>query len=72
MTNAVAVPAASLMDLQAPVADNIRAVAKAKVSSVNDVTVCNPDRPRRTDLVADVRAAGAHIQFIRDGDVAGA
>jgi len=64
--------AAALMDLNAPVADNIRAVAKAKGSSVNDITVCILDRPRHNDLVADVRAAGARIQFISDGDVAGA
>jgi len=60
------------MDLEAPVADNIRAVAKAKGSTVNDVTVCILDRPRHDSLVADVRAAGARIQFISDGDVSGA
>ena len=60
------------MDLEAPVADNIRAVAKAKGSTVNDVTVCILDRPRHDSLVTDVRAAGARIQFISDGDVAGA
>ena len=64
--------AAVLMDLAAPVADNIRSVAKSNGCSVNDVTVCILDRPRNNDLVADVRAAGARIQFISDGDVAGA
>ena len=64
--------AAVLMDLAAPVADNIRSVAKSNGCSVNDVTVCILDRPRNNDLVADVRAARARIQFISDGDVAGA
>ncbi len=41
-------------------------------STINDVTVCILDRPRHDSLVADVRAAGARIQFISDGDVAGA
>jgi fructose-1,6-bisphosphatase II len=64
--------AASAVDIEAPVADNVRAVAKAKGSEVEDVTVCILDRPRHDQLVADVRAAGARIKFITDGDVAGA
>ncbi|PZS27284.1 MAG: class II fructose-bisphosphatase [Pseudonocardiales bacterium] len=64
--------AASAVDIEAPVADNIRAVAKAKGGEVEDVTVCILDRPRHDQLVADVRAAGARIKFITDGDVAGA
>ncbi|MEP6697604.1 MAG: fructose-bisphosphatase class II, partial [Pseudonocardiales bacterium] len=46
--------------------------AKAKGGEVEDVTVCILDRPRHDQLVADVRAAGARIKFITDGDVAGA
>jgi len=52
--------------------DLLRVIEAAKGSSVNDVTVCILDRPRHDDLVADVRAAGARIQFISDDDVAGA
>lgn len=62
---------AALMDLEAPVADNIRTVAKSKGCAVNDVTICIVDRPRHNDLFKDVRAAGARIQFISDSDVAG-
>jgi fructose-1,6-bisphosphatase II len=64
--------AADLVDITAPVAHNVQAVAKAKGTSVSDVTVCVLDRPRHEGLVAEIRAAGARIKFISDGDVAGA
>ncbi|WP_448614089.1 class II fructose-bisphosphatase [Modestobacter sp. URMC 112] len=64
--------AADVIDITAPVAENIRRVAKAKRSSVAGVTVCILDRPRHEDLVRQVREAGARIKFITDGDVAGA
>ena len=64
--------AADSVDLDAPVADNVRAVAKAKGVQVEDITVCILDRPRHNTLAEDVRAAGARIKFITDGDVAGA
>jgi fructose-1,6-bisphosphatase II len=64
--------AADVVDITAPVAENVRRVAKAKHSSVGDVTVCILDRPRHEDLVREVREAGARIKFITDGDVAGA
>ncbi|MCW2901623.1 MAG: fructose,6-bisphosphatase, class [Streptosporangiaceae bacterium] len=64
--------AAEAVDIQRPVADNIRAVARAKGSSPQDVTVVILDRPRHQDLVKEVREAGARIKFITDGDVAGA
>jgi fructose-1,6-bisphosphatase II len=64
--------AADVVDITAPVAENIRRVAKAKKSSVGDVTVCILDRPRHEQLVQEVRQAGARIKFITDGDVAGA
>ncbi|MCW2693038.1 MAG: glpX [Mycobacterium sp.] len=63
--------AADVVDISAPVADNIAAVAKAKGGSAQDVTVCVLDRPRHADLVREIRAAGARIKFISDGDVAG-
>ncbi|MTD54202.1 class II fructose-bisphosphatase [Amycolatopsis pithecellobii] len=69
---AVGPEAAGVVDLAAPVAENIRRVAKAKHSSVSDVTVCILDRPRHEQLVKEVREAGARIRFISDGDVAGA
>ena len=64
--------AADVVDISAPAAFNIRAVAKAKGAKVEDVTVCILDRPRHEDLVREVREAGARIKFISDGDVAGA
>jgi fructose-1,6-bisphosphatase II len=69
---AVGPEAAGKVDIDAPVEENIRRVAKAKNMSVGDVTVCILDRPRHEKLVAEVRAAGARIHFIPDGDVAGA
>ncbi|GAB2733119.1 class II fructose-bisphosphatase [Salinifilum aidingensis] len=69
---AVGPEAAGTIDLNAPVADNIRRVAKAKSLDVSDVTVCVLDRSRHEDLVAQVRQAGARVRFISDGDVAGA
>src|ERR687896_2224498 len=64
--------AADVVDITVPVAENIRRIAKAKKSSVGDVTVCILDRPRHEQLVQEVREAGARIKFITDGDVAGA
>ncbi|MGQ0774473.1 MAG: class II fructose-bisphosphatase [Pseudonocardiales bacterium] len=64
--------AAEVIDLSAPVAENLRRVGKAKGLDVSDVTVCILDRPRHDDLVRQVREAGARITFITDGDVAGA
>jgi len=64
--------AADVIDITAPVAENIRRVAKAKHSSPGEVTVCILDRPRHEQLVHEVREAGARIKFITDGDVAGA
>ncbi|GAA0663703.1 class II fructose-bisphosphatase [Streptomyces sp. NPDC005202] len=64
--------AAGAVDICAPIADNVRAVAKAKGCAPEDVTVCILERPRHTDLAHQVRRAGARIKFISDGDVAGA
>ena len=64
--------AAGMVDLDAPTAANIRAVAKGKGCSPQDVTVVILDRPRHAELIAEVRASGARIHLITDGDVAGA
>jgi fructose-1,6-bisphosphatase II len=64
--------AADVIDITAPIAENVRRVARAKRSSREDVTVCILDRPRHEKLVAEVRESGARIKFITDGDVAGA
>lgn len=64
--------AADVVDIRYPVAENIQQVAKAKGSNTSDVTVVLLDRPRHNQLVEDIRATGARIKFITDGDVAGA
>jgi fructose-1,6-bisphosphatase II len=64
--------AADAVDINASPAENIAAVARAKHCSSHDVTVIILDRPRHQDLIEQVRAAGARIKLITDGDVAGA
>jgi fructose-1,6-bisphosphatase II len=69
---AVGPDAVDAIDITAPIGENIRRVAKVKNLSVSDMTVCILDRPRHSQLIADVRAAGARCRLISDGDVAGA
>jgi fructose-1,6-bisphosphatase II len=64
--------AADVVDIRLPVAENIRRTAKAKDGSNEDITVVVLDRPRHAGLVDAIRATGARIKFISDGDVAGA
>lgn len=64
--------AADVVDLRLPVEENIRRLAKAKGDSPEHITVVILDRPRHEDLIAKVRAVGARIKLITDGDVAGA
>lgn len=64
--------AADAVDIRLPVAENIHRVAKAKGAQPSDVTVVLLDRPRHQQLADEIRAAGARIRFISDGDVAGA
>ena len=63
--------AAGVVDIRYPVAENIHQVAKAKGKRPSDVTVVLLDRPRHAALVEEIRATGAMIKFITDGDVAG-
>ncbi|MHB1718173.1 MAG: class II fructose-bisphosphatase [Acidimicrobiales bacterium] len=69
---AVGPRSAGMIDISRPPEENLRAVAKAKGTSVRDVTAVILDRPRHADLIAQVRATGARIRLITDGDVAGA
>jgi fructose-1,6-bisphosphatase II len=64
--------AADTVDIEAPPAANVAAVARAKHCSPQDVTVIILDRPRHAELISAVRAAGARIKLITDGDVPGA
>ncbi|RJS45227.1 class II fructose-bisphosphatase [Nocardioides cavernaquae] len=64
--------AADVVDIRLSVAENIALVAKAKGVAAEDVTVVLLDRPRHDKIAEEVRATGARIKFIADGDVAGA
>jgi fructose-1,6-bisphosphatase II len=64
--------AASVIDITASVATNIAAVAKAKSLKVSDITVVVLNRPRHLGLMEEIRATGARIKLIQDGDVAAA
>jgi fructose-1,6-bisphosphatase II len=57
------------IDLLRPMAENIQAIADAFGRRVNDVTTIVLDRPRHHDLIEEIRAAGARIKLIPDGDV---
>lgn len=63
--------AADKVDIRLSVAENIDIVARAKGINTQDVTVCVLDRPRHDQLIHDIRATGARIQLITDGDIAG-
>lgn len=68
---AVGPEAAGVIDINAPVVENLRRVAEAKRAAVSDLTVVILDRPRHEDLIRQVREAGARMKLIGDGDVAG-
>jgi fructose-1,6-bisphosphatase II len=57
------------VDLDAPVADNLRNIARRMARDVEDLVVIVLDRPRHEKLIADIRAAGARIRLIGDGDL---
>ncbi len=62
-------PAAGKVDLTWPVAANLRSVAMSLDRAVEDLTVVILDRPRHAELLREVRAAGARVKLIGDGDV---
>ncbi len=64
--------AASVIDINAPIEDNIRAVARAKGLAVREVTVVILDRPRHEEIIRRVRTLGSRVYLLPDGDVAGA
>jgi fructose-1,6-bisphosphatase II len=69
---AVGPEAAGVVDITRTPTQNLTAVAQAKGESIRDVTAVILDRPRHEELIAEVRAAGARIRLIQDGDVIGA
>jgi fructose-1,6-bisphosphatase II len=60
------------IDINAPVAVNLKSVARAKDRKVSELTVVVLDRPRHAKLLEDIRRAGARVKLISDGDVAAA
>lgn len=66
---AVGEQAAGTIDIEAPVAYNLAAVAKAKGKDVGEITAVILDRPRNEDYIRQVRAEGARISLIGDGDI---
>jgi fructose-1,6-bisphosphatase II / sedoheptulose-1,7-bisphosphatase len=60
-----------VVDIGADPKENLKNLAKAKKVDMADLVVCILDRPRHADLIAKVRAAGARIMLISDGDVSG-
>jgi fructose-1,6-bisphosphatase II len=69
---AVGPEAAGVIDIDASVADNLAAVAKALGKPVRDVTAVILDRPRHAEIIGQVRETGARIRLIADGDAPGA
>jgi fructose-1,6-bisphosphatase II len=69
---AVGPEAAGTVDITRSPTENLQAVARAKGESLRDITAVILDRDRHADLIAEVRAAGARIRLIPDGDVIGA
>ncbi len=64
--------ASDVIDLDAPVKDNLEKIARAKGKDVEDLTIMILNRDRNAALIDDVRTCGARIMLIQDGDVAGA
>ncbi|MEE9314022.1 MAG: class II fructose-bisphosphatase [Rhizobiaceae bacterium] len=62
---------AGTINIDATPTENLEAVAKAKGCKISEVSTCIMDRPRHAKLIEEVRAAGAAIRLIGDGDVAG-
>lgn len=68
---AVGPAAKGVIDIEAPVGENLRRIAKAQGMHVENLTVVVLDRPRHESLIQQIREAGARIRMIPDGDVAG-
>jgi fructose-1,6-bisphosphatase II len=68
---AVGPDAVDAIDINVSVSQNLTNVAKAKGKKVSDLTVVVLDRPRHKEIMEDIRAAGARIKLISDGDIVG-
>ena len=61
-----------VIDINAPIAVNLDRIARVREAHIDDLTVVTLDRPRHAELIKQVRAVGARIRLITDGDVAAA
>ncbi len=66
---AVGPAARGMIDINAPVADNLHNIARARQARIDDISVAILDRPRHTEIIKQIRATGARIRLITDGDV---
>ena len=62
---------AGIVSLDRPVAENLQRLAEAKGVHIREITACVLDRPRHAKLIEEIRAAGAAVALIGDGDIAG-
>ncbi len=69
---AVGPEAKGCIDIERPITDNLKAIARAKEKDVNDLMAIILDRPRHEAMIAEIRKSGARIRIIADGDVAAA
>ncbi len=69
---AVGPRAKGCINLDAPVLENLQAVANALEREVQDLTAIILDRPRHAKIIKEIRAAGARVKLISDGDVSAA
>jgi fructose-1,6-bisphosphatase II len=60
------------INIERSITENLKAIAKAKGTQVDDLTTIILDRPRHNDMIAEIRKAGARIRIIPDGDVGAA
>jgi fructose-1,6-bisphosphatase II len=61
--------AKNVIDINAPVAENLKNIARAKKIKVSELTVVVLDRPRHEQLLSEIRSAGARVKLISDGDI---
>jgi fructose-1,6-bisphosphatase II len=69
---AVGPAAKGCIDIERPITDNLKAIAKAMGKDVNDLMTIILDRPRHNEMIEEIRRAGARIRIIPDGDVGAA
>ncbi len=69
---AVGPVARDVIDINAPIATNLERIARARDARIDDLTVIILDRPRHSEMIKQIREAGARIRLITDGDVSAA